>query len=214
MLKNRLSEMGDHHPGQTQLANSQIRGTLEQTHARVPGPTGQNAALGGGGAALGANVVQFARQRTGQKVGDGECFALADQALRSAGAKSAADFGAITPNGDYKWSSQQVSPTDAKPGDIIQFRNFRVVIKTVHADGSWEERSEERPHHTAVVVSNDGSGNLTVLEQNVSIGGSAGQAQKTVRQNKIVTTAGSHKAGADNVTVTVTGRIVVYRPVT
>jgi cell wall-associated NlpC family hydrolase len=149
----------------------------------------------------------------GQKVGDGECYALADEALRSAGAASAPDFGRITPTADYKWSSQQVSPTDAKPGDIIQFRNSHITVKTEHADGSWEENTQDRPHHTAVVVSNGSSGNLTVLEQNVTIGGTAGQAQKSVRQNQISATAGTRKVGTDTVTVTITGTLVVYRPV-
>jgi DNA-binding protein YbaB len=64
-----------------------------------------------------------------------------------------------------------------------------------------------------VVVSNGGSGNLTVLEQNVTIGGTAGQAQKSVRQNQISATAATRKVGTDTVTVTITGTLVVYRPV-
>jgi hypothetical protein len=158
-------------------------------------------------------IVQFAQSRVGQKVGDGECFALADEALRGAGASSAADFGHVAPDADYKWSSQQVSPSDAKPGDIIQFRNFKITTKTVGSDGSGGDSWEERPHHTAVVVSNDGSGNLTILEQNVSIGGTPGQAEKSVRQNQIATASGSRRVGTDTVTVTISGRMVVYRPV-
>jgi hypothetical protein len=209
--------MGNHRPGQpqTQLANPQNRGTLTQTQPRSPGPTGINTATTGGAtaAAMSSKIVQFAQSRVGQKVGDGECFALADEALRGAGASSAANYGQITPDADYKWSSQQVSPADAKPGDIIQFRNFKVTTTIVRADGSWSEDWTERPHHTAVVVSNDGSGNLTVLEQNVSMGAVGGQAQKTVRQNRITTASGTSKVGNDTATATITGRIVVYRPV-
>ncbi|HEV2327864.1 MAG TPA: hypothetical protein VGY56_03640 [Verrucomicrobiae bacterium] len=202
---------GNHKPGQTQLAQSQNRGTLTQTQSHPPVTTGSS--TGATTSPIGPRVLQYAQQRIGQKVGDGECFALADEALRNAGAASAADFGRVTPTADYKWSSQQVGPADARPGDVIQFRNSHITVKTEHADGSWEENTEERPHHTAVVVSNNGSGNLTVLEQNVTIGGTPGQAQKSVRQNQISATAGTRTVGTNKVTVTITGTMVVYRPV-
>ena len=40
--------------------------------------------------------MAFATQRMGTRHGDGECFTLADDALKKAGAKSAADFGKVT----------------------------------------------------------------------------------------------------------------------
>ena len=51
---------------------------------------------GGAKTSLNDQVKNGAYNKMGQQVGDGECFALADQALKSAGAKSAADFGAVT----------------------------------------------------------------------------------------------------------------------
>jgi hypothetical protein len=64
-----------------------------------------------------------------------------------------------------------------------------------------------------VVVSNDGAGHLTVLEQNVQIGGTPGQVQRSVRQNQIPVASSTTKNGDTTVTVRVGGTIVVYRPV-
>src|SRR5262245_59375518 len=112
------------------LAPQTQRGTLTQTRPQTPGPTGTNPATpvqAPPQASLGQQVLDFARQQVGQQVGDGECFALADTALRHAGAGSAADFGPVGRQTDYHWSSQQVTAANAQPGDIIQFRNFSVV---------------------------------------------------------------------------------------
>jgi hypothetical protein len=49
-----------------------------------------------------ANVLKaIVEEKVGKKaIGDGECFALVDMALKSAGAKSAEDFGRVTRNSD------------------------------------------------------------------------------------------------------------------
>ena len=205
------------------LSQASQRGTLAQSQTTRPGPTGttQSATRQSttGGATTtqpltyGRQIVDFARRQVGQRVGDGECFALADQALRSAGAGSAADFGPVGTDTDYRWSSQRVEASQAQPGDIIQFRNFTVETRTDRPDKSWQSNSESRPHHTAVVVANDGAGHLTVLEQNVQIGGTTGQAQRTVRQNQIpVASSTTNNAGATT-TVRVGGTMIVYRPI-
>jgi hypothetical protein len=204
-------------PDTPTLRRSPQRGTLPQTTPRPPVPTGTGQASSTSpppSPALGQQVVDFARQQVGQQVGDGECFALADQALRNAGAGSAADFGPVRAQTDYHWSSQSVSAADARPGDIIQFRNFTVVSRTTAPDGSFDETTESRgaPNHTAVVVSNDGNGNLTILEQNVEMGGTTGQATRTVRQNTIPTGTSTRPNGTSTVTTRVTGQMVVYRP--
>ena len=218
-----LLAVGNHLPHNQPSPQTGQRGTLAQTRTTQTGPVGTNQSTTGqttGGAtttaptvAYGRQIVEFARRQMGQQVGDGECFALADQALRGAGAASAADFGVITADADYRWSSQRVQATDAQPGDIIQFRNFTVETRTDHADHSWQSNSESRPHHTAVVVSNDGAGHLTVLEQNVQIGGTSGQAQRSVRQNQIPIASSTTKNGDTTVTVRVGGTMIVYRPV-
>jgi hypothetical protein len=208
--------MGDRPLEAAPLPDVLDRGTLNQTDSRSPGPMGTGDAVplnGSPPASFGQQVVDFARQRIGQRVGDGECFALADQALRHVGAGSAADFGSVGTDTDYIWSSQTVTATNAQAGDIIQFRNFTVATRTDNVDGSWQTRSESRPHHTAVVVSNDGAGNFTILEQNVQIGGTSGQARRTVRQNQIPVSSGTRPQGTSTITVQVSGTLIIYRPV-
>jgi hypothetical protein len=136
--------------------------------------------MGGGddGLALGQKIVTFARGKMGQKVGPrGECFDLADAALRGATAKTAKDFGTVTETADYVWGDE-VDPKDAAPGDILQFRDYVITVTTTvltitktpgYTDGSRRETNTltiERPHHTGIVESNDGDGKLTILEQN------------------------------------------------
>lgn len=113
-------------------------------------------------------------------VGDKECYALADDALKRAGAKRAPEFGEITDDGDYKWGTPVADLKLVQPGDILQFRNHEVKITTEtitkeqSADGSWKEKTEtkfrtyKRGHHTAIVSASDGAGMLTVVEQHLT----------------------------------------------
>ncbi len=106
-------------------------------------------------------MLDWAQRQEGQRVGSGQCFDLADQALRGNGMKTASDYGRVTPTADYRWG-RPVPLTESQPGDILQFRNY--ANSTTNEDGSGYDRT--RAHHTAVVVGNDGHGNVTVLEQN------------------------------------------------
>ena len=181
-------------------------GTLARTESPLPGPIGLQAQGGSGtagSASLGEQVVSFARDRIGRSTGSGECFDLVDQALRNAGAKSAADFGTVTPNADYVWGSL-VSLSDARPGDIIQFRNYR-YDRTIKTDSRTDTDFQERPHHTAIVERTDGDGAITVLEQNVPEG-STGQRIQLFFSNA-TTNIGGHRT-----TVKVQGRVRFYRP--
>lgn len=89
---------------------------------------------------LGAQVVAFAERFKGQQVGRGECVDLADEALKSAGAKSYGDFkDIVSPSdryGNYHWSSTEVHLMAALPGDIIQFSHYRFLL--------WKERKKLR----------------------------------------------------------------------
>ena len=71
---------------------------------------------------LSRKVYEYANKKRGHKVGSGECFDLADFALKSIKAKPAEDFGKITGNADYVWG-KLINFRTAVPGDIIQFRN-------------------------------------------------------------------------------------------
>ena len=184
---------------------------------------------------IGKKVHSFANNRIGQQVGRGDCYDLADEALKTAGAKSAPDYGRITLKADYKWG-KEVNLLDAQPGDILQFRAHKIKIvrkiKTVkrYSDGGWEEETEEkkrtqsRGHHTAIVSSNDGKGVLTILEQHVVPPG-GNRVDKRVRRSRIHVSNSKRNLPKKiqrkgkviievetNTTVTVTGKISVYRP--
>src|SRR5688572_2579090 len=104
---------------------------------------------------LSEKVVSFCQQREGEQVGNGQCAALATEALRFAGAKGRGpDHPA---KGDYTWGQQifflEVSarerkidgkPADIQAGDIIQFRDTRWVSK--RGRGSYTMTFQ---HHTA-----------------------------------------------------------------
>lgn len=185
-------------------------GTLPRIESPRPGPIGLNgddagaARKGGSTAVLGPKVLQFARERLGRRIGDGECFALADQALRHVRAKSAADFGPVTEEGDYVWGTA-ISLSDVQPGDIVQFRDYEYVRREEKDDGSWKERSESRPHHTAIVVSVDGNGMLTVIDQNAPKG-------SVVRAIQLGFSDSTTRKGSTTIRVTVTGQVWFYRP--
>jgi len=135
-------------------------------------------------------VLAFASSKFGQTVGGGECFDLADRALRAAGALSAADYGELTPNADYEWGLA-VMLSSVQPGDIIQFSNYSYRID--HAD-SWEEHS--RPHHTAIVAAVGQNGAITVYEQNVGTGSGARRVQRNqlyFQNTRSITVSGSFR---------------------
>ena len=199
-------------PGPPGLTSAVVNpGTLALTDTPLPGPIGLDA--GGGGtqgssAGLGDKVAAQAKQRAGQRVGDGECFALADQSLKAAGAQSAEDFGTITPDADYTWGAQ-TSLSDVRAGDIIQFRDYRYdrKITVTAADGStsWREDSQERPHHTAVVESVGTDGAITVLEQNAP-------KSSAVHRTTLFFKDIDSTVGGTNTKITVQGKFWIYHP--
>ena len=180
-------------------------GTLARTDSPLPGPVGLQAKGGSGkaGAPLGEQVVTFARGKLGQSVGSGECFDLADQALRSAAAKSAADFGSVAKDADYVWGNP-VSLGDVRPGDIIQFRDYR-YDRTIETDTRTDTDFQQRPHHTSIVERVDGGGALTVLEQNAPEG-------RPGRRSQLFFADVSTTSGGKKTTITVQGAFRFYRP--
>jgi hypothetical protein len=183
-------------------------GTAPRIESPSPGSTGfDNASGGGAGPAqrgLSEHVVGFARRKKGTHVGDGQCFALADQALRAAGAKTAKDFGEITRDTDYVWG-KPVNEADVQPGDIVQFRDYKFRVEDTATDGSSEWHEGERPHHTAVVERVEGGGALWVLEQNVP-------KRERVRRDQLFFKSGSFPHGGKSRSVDVKGSFWFYRP--
>jgi len=186
-------------------------GTLPRIDVPPPGPIGLDARTGTPARAhvnIGERVVRYPRQRMGQRVGDGECFSLADGALRNAGARTAEDYGTVAPDLDYVWGSS-VSLADLQPGDVVQFRDYRFdrEVETRNADGSFTTTSDvqERPHHTAIVERVDGGGAVTVLEQNSPDG-------SPVTRSQLFFSGGTRRSGNRTTTITVQGRFWFYRP--
>jgi hypothetical protein len=148
-------------------------------------------------------ILNFCKTHLGQKVGDGECAHLANEALRVAGAS----FIGSDPhhNGDYVWGTLitritargghrvDSNPSAAvRPGDIIQFQNV------------YLSNGASYPQHTAIVASVDSHGRPTaVYEQNVGTNGKG----KTGVHNRFV------KLDPINLNTMVSGTVHIYRAV-
>jgi len=127
---------------------------------------------------IGPKVVEYAQAKRRTKVGSGECFDLADAALKDSGAKTAYDFGEVTADADYVWGTS-VPLTSVRAGDVIQYRNYtlkktqEIATSYTFPDGSTLDVSESaeasvgRPHHTAIATGVPAGGALRVIEQNV-----------------------------------------------
>jgi hypothetical protein len=185
--------------------------TSPLAEAPPPGPIGLNGSSGAAPApstqSIADRIVSFARQRLTHRVGDGQCYALADRALSGAGAKSAPDHGEITPDADYVWG-RSVTLSQLQPGDVIQFRDYeftRTVVTETSSGTTTTEAAGDRPHHTAIVERVGPQGEVTVLEQNVPPG-------TPVARNTLYFSAGTTKDGGTTTTVTLTGRWWFYRP--
>jgi hypothetical protein len=70
-------------------------------------------------------VMAYATERLDTRRGDGECFILGGDALKKAGAKSAADFGKVTDDAAYVWGTAVLSNADVArstaPGAIFRY---------------------------------------------------------------------------------------------
>jgi hypothetical protein len=154
---------------------------------------------------LGASVLAFARARLGRLVGGGECAELADHALVAAGARTFGAYAGLTQGDDYVWG-HPVSLRDARPGDILQFRDF-VAETSIRSRAGESESSDVYSHHTAILEANLGD-SLLVLEQNAA-------PDRSVRRSRVAIRSGSFGGmpTPDAVTtVQVTGTIRVFRP--
>lgn len=130
------------------------------------------------GAETGPKIVEFARSKKRTKVGTGECFDLAVEALKNASSKTAYDFGEVSGDADYVWGTE-IALASVQSGDIIQYRDYTLDkeqnIETEYTlpDGSSLTVNEKktstlgRPHHTAIATGAPVSGTLKVIEQNV-----------------------------------------------
>jgi len=85
------------------------------------------------GEVLGKKIVQYAKDNKGEWIfaddspeAPGECWDLPYMALKESGAKTPLDYGKAWNH--YRWSRKKISSIkSAKPGDIIQYKNFRII---------------------------------------------------------------------------------------
>jgi hypothetical protein len=134
--------------------------------------------LCGADAAVNEKVVAFARSHLGQRVGDGECTALAVAALRHAGARRPRPRSGV-------WGQELGSVRDARPGDVLQFEHAVFVRARIRGDGAVMAQTVSFPHHTAIVARVRSRGPrpvLVILHQNAGVEG--GEA-RVVRERTI-----------------------------
>jgi len=195
-----LARMGSPRPGAVGLG---AKGGAKEAGHSEPAPSAPPIDMG-------AQIVAWVRGRLNQHVPDGQCFALVDQALRAAGARSAADYGSVTGDANYVWGT----PTelgDLQPGDVIQFRNYRCTWSwaTEEFNGrvpNGEPETEERLHHTAIVQQVSEDGGVWVLEQNSPDGA-------PVREIKLYFASTTLTSGRDITTIEVeVEQVWYYRP--
>lgn len=169
---------------------------------------------------LNKKVLDFAKRKIGSRVfaviessdgkqrekGLGECWDLAFEALRNAGAKTPHDFGKT-----YKWSNTIVSLNNAKPGDIIQYDAVSIKVTVVEDQGDqgssskWQTNEIGTPEHTAIIKEIGANGYVTVVEQNMN-------NRKTTRVNSYYLKNTSFTTGNTTTTVVLRGQFSIFRP--
>jgi hypothetical protein len=121
-------------------------------------------------------VLAFCKEHLGEQVGNGECWTLAHEAVRSAGAKSSPAYKDSPNKGDYVWGDlvygvevkdgkpvQTGAAGKVRPGDVAQLRDAKFSGRRP-GGGTY---TQSTPHHTAVVAAVGGGGTvLGVLHQN------------------------------------------------
>jgi hypothetical protein len=125
---------------------------------------------------LNQQVLAFARQNLGRKVGNGECWTLAADAITAAGGERPRDY----------VHGRELRPGETVlPGDIMQFESVRLESRK-----GW--RTLGSPHHTAVVQSVSGPKTYSVLHQNFG-GGEEGKKVQAITINLAELTSGTVK---------------------
>lgn len=103
-------------------------------------------------------VLAFVTPQIKKRVGRGECWDLADYALRSVEAKW---------DGRYQYGMLLDPKSDCVyAGDIIQFEG----VKTMYKDGTRTE-VQEFQHHTAIIYEVKGDGRFVLAHQNTPFSG-------------------------------------------
>jgi hypothetical protein len=131
-------------------------------------------------------VYTYVSGRQDQTVGDGECWTLAETALKDVGAKTSNNLmGAqnVSNDVDYVWGTP-INLHEVVPGDILQFSAYSTVKTTTvtvlypatlpggatvepnPVEESEDSEDASANHHTAIVASKFANNTVTVLHQN------------------------------------------------
>lgn len=108
--------------------------------------------------AINNDIINFVNTKIKKKVGRGECWDLAAEALNNAGAVW---------DGKYQYGKEiNVNTEQVFPGDIIQFEKVKVQFVK---DGV--KYKEDMAHHTAIIYTVKGKGLFDLAHQNTSFSG-------------------------------------------
>ena len=152
-------------------------------------------------------VLEFAESKIGQRVGDGECWTLAERALEDAGANTSNDLQKVVAGGNYIWGDE-ITASSAQPGDIVQFRDGFSNVKTVRKpDGSEKDSGfVASPNHTAIVKKIVTTGRtMTLIGQNLPVG------ESTIEMDFHFKSF-SYTEGANTIDIKTRGIAKFYRP--
>ena len=120
---------------------------------------------------LNEQVLAFAQEKMGKKIGRGECWDLAAQPLKALDAtwNNKFEFGKKIATGDSRGLKLESGMT-LIPGDIIHFFKVKSSWTKNYPDGrkAWGSETIGMPDHVAVLKKFDGKTVLTLLHQNVS----------------------------------------------
>ncbi len=107
---------------------------------------------------LNKSIIAFVKTKIGKKVGKGECWDVAAEALNSVNAKW---------DGSYKFGKEVNYKKDCVfPGDIMQFEG--VTLKYQVGSKIYMEQLQ---HHTAVIYEVKGKEELVMADQNTGRSG-------------------------------------------
>jgi len=189
---------------------------------------------------INAKILSFSKRKLRKRVGDGDCWDFAYNALKHAGGKLPKRLGPTSPV-TYIWSSDTKSYADAIPGDILQFKEYIIRIdalgnRETFPDGSWKQYPSNyreitlgAPWHTQILKKKESDGQITIYEQNWQ--NSKGKTIKKVREHTFFIEPGTYKINrkrfkeifkvncpdpkATNINITVSiigGTLKIYRP--
>jgi hypothetical protein len=143
------------------------------------------------------------------------CWDLAEKVLSKSGGKGSNDFETVTgkDDQDYKWGKLVDDPKEIRRGDIVQFRDHEQKVTKTRVNGSSEERTAKRGHHTAIVLGVNPDGSIDVSEQHLT-DFKAHKLFKTVQRGTIYRE--SHRTenpDGSTTDVKVSGDLWFYHPV-